>query len=218
MNEDKSKIVHFRRSSDDLTDHSFVYGDTTLAIVNMYRYLGLDLYETLDFAETVKALSKSASRALGVVVNKYFTYDGLDYRTYSKLYESMVVPIMDYACEIWATRKRDCCDVVQHRAMRTFLGVGKCAPLPMLYGDMSWIPSHVRQQTAMLRLWIRLIRMPPTRLARQVFDWDFSHTRKGTWCHDVKQMFVAHGMADIYHSRSSRPELPVIHERNITRS
>ena len=142
VNEHKSKVVHFRRASDEPTGIKFKYGDQVLEIVPMYRYLGLDLYDTVDFSETVSGLSKSASRALGVITSKYFTHDGLDYKTYTKLFDSMVCPIMDYGCEIWGARKGDCMDVIQHRAMRTFLGVGKCAPLPMMYGDMYWIPSH----------------------------------------------------------------------------
>ena len=44
VNEHKSKVVHFRRVSDDLTAVDFKYGDQELEIVPMYRFLGLDLY------------------------------------------------------------------------------------------------------------------------------------------------------------------------------
>ena len=124
VNEDKSKIVHFRRESEGQTQHSFIYGDTALEITPVYRYLGLELHETLDYTHSVKCLTTAAGRALGAVTNKYFTTNGLDYHTYTKLFSSMVCPIMDYGCEVWAGKKRDGCDVVQHRAMRTFLGVG----------------------------------------------------------------------------------------------
>ena len=115
VNEHKSKVVHFIRASDEPTGSDmFRYGDQVLKIVPMYRYLGLDLYDTVDFSETVSGLSKSASRALGAITNKYFTHNGVDYKTYTKLFDYMVCPIMEYGCEIWGARKRDCMDVIQH--------------------------------------------------------------------------------------------------------
>ena len=112
VNKDKSKIVHFRRASDNQTDYNVIYGQNAIELVSMHRYLGLDLHDTLDFGETVKGLAKAAGRALGFVNNRYFTHDGLDYGTYKKLFDCMVTTIMDYACEIWGNKIRDCCNVV----------------------------------------------------------------------------------------------------------
>ena len=187
VNKEKSNIIHFRKDSHARTQHDFIYGDTTLDIVPTYRYLGLDSHEIMDFTESVQCLAKAAGRALGAVTNKYYTVNGLDYNTYD--------------CEIWAGKKRDCWDPIQHRAIRTFLGVGKCAPLPMLYGDMAWIPSHVRQKAAMIHYWIRLTRMPATRLARRVFDWDHGRAKRGTCCHDMKQIFEKCDLIDAYKKR-----------------
>ena len=203
VNDNKSKIVHFRRESEGQTQHSFIYGDTVLEITPVYQYLGMELHETLDYAPSVKCLTTAAGRALCAVTNKYFSTNGLDYHTYTKLLSSMVCPIMDYGSEVWAGKKRYGCDVVQHRAMRTFLGVGKCAPLPILYGGMAWVPSHVRQQAAMVRLWIRLTRMPRSRLARQVFECDYSHARRGTWRYDMRKLFESCGMLDTYRQVSN---------------
>ena len=202
VNNDESKIMHFRKCSQERTQLEFPYGDTTLDIVHMYRYLGLNLYEHMDFSESVKCLTTASSRALGAVTNKYYSTNGLDYTTYTKLYDAMVSPVMDYGCEIWAGKKRDSCDTVQHRAMRTFLRVGKCTPLPMMYGDMVWIPPEIRQKAAMVRYWIQLTRMPDTRLTRRVFDWDHGRARPGTWCHDIKQIFEACDLGGAYQEKS----------------
>ena len=54
------------------------------------------------------------------------------------LYESMVIPVMDYCSALWGFKEHSKCDVVQNRAMQRFLGVGKFAPLSTLSGDMCW--------------------------------------------------------------------------------
>ena len=61
----------------------------------------MDINDTLDFNHSVDVLSYSAGRALGAMTSKYYQADGLDYDTYTKMYESLVTPIMDYGCEIW---------------------------------------------------------------------------------------------------------------------
>ena len=156
---------------------------------------------TLSILVKLSADCQNPPVAPGMITSKYFTHDGLDYKTYTKLFDSMVCPIMDYGCEIWGARKRDCMDVIQHRAMRTFLGVGKCAPLPMMYGDMYWIPSHARQQAAMVRYWSRLLKMLPYRLNKQIFEWDYLHARRGTWCYDIKKIFEKCDMSELYEQK-----------------
>ena len=104
-------------------------------------------------------------------------------------------------CEIWGAKKRDCMDVIQHRAMRTFLGVGKCAPLSMMYGDMYWIPIHARQQAMMVRYWSRLLKMPPCRLNKQIFEWDYLHARRRTWCYDIKKIIDKCDMSELYEQK-----------------
>ena len=146
------------------------------------------------------------------MTSKYYLADGLDYDTYTKMDESLVTPIMDYyGCEIWGYKQRDRCDVVtlQHRALRTFLGVGKCTPLPMMYIDMACTPSHVRQQSAMVRYWRRLCRMPRNRIAKTIFEWDHDLAVQGhhTWSWDVQKVLeCAAASPEIFEARSPGPE------------
>ena len=207
INTDKTQIVHFRRASDPITQFVFKLGLTPLDLVTSYRYLGLDITDTLDYTGSVTTLCKAASRALGSVTCKYFAIDGLDYDTYTNMYNALVCPVMDYACELWGDKKRDSCATIQHRAMRTFLGVNKCTPLPMMYGDMGWTPTHVRHQVGMVRYWIRLTKMPDTRLNKRVFNWDYDLASHGwgTWCKGVKTILDTCGSSHIFADKSSGP-------------
>ena len=49
INIDKTKVINFRRASDPCTTLSFVLGGNNIDIVNSYRYLGLELNETLVY-------------------------------------------------------------------------------------------------------------------------------------------------------------------------
>ena len=99
----KSNVVHFRCVSSKRSNFKFSCGDISLDVVSQYRYLGVILTEHLDYAVTVKSVSQVASRAFGSLVCKFKHFGGFPYVTYSKLYDSLVWPIVDYSCSIWGT-------------------------------------------------------------------------------------------------------------------
>ena len=136
INYNKTKVMHFRRATDEPTDTEFHIGDTALEKTSSYRYLKLDLEETLNYSHGATILNQSASRALGAGISKYFTMDGTTHDTYRHMYDSLVAHVMDYSAEIWGTKSNDCFNTTQNRAMRTSLGVPKYTPLPAIYGDM----------------------------------------------------------------------------------
>ena len=73
----------------------------------------------------------------------------------------------------------DCMNVIQHWVMPTFLGVGKCAPLVMMYGDMYWIPTLYILATQDNKLrWSRtgfVCWKSPNRLNRHIFEWNYTY-------------------------------------------
>jgi len=67
VNKSKYQVVHFRGSRIIQTNFKFKYGDCVLDTVSDYKYLGVILDEHLTLNKCFKTLSKSGSRALGVI-------------------------------------------------------------------------------------------------------------------------------------------------------
>ena len=130
INNGKTKVVHFRKASTPATEYTFNIGDTVIERTDSYRYLGLHINDTLDFNFGVSILSQSSSRALGTIISKHFSVGGFPHEPYRRMYDTLVAPVMDYAAEVWGAKNYDQCHTVQHRAMRTFLGVSRCTLLP----------------------------------------------------------------------------------------
>ena len=85
VNEDKSKVVHFRAKSNAVTDTCFNIGHKNIQVTNQYVYLGLLLTEHLDYNMMAKHVSKSASRALELVISKFKAFGGLPFNTFTLL-------------------------------------------------------------------------------------------------------------------------------------
>ena len=81
-------------------------------------------------------LAESAGRALCSMYNKYKINRGFGYSTYTKLYESGVVPILDYCSSVWGYNVLDKIDTIQNRAIRLFLGVHRFAANKAINADM----------------------------------------------------------------------------------
>ena len=184
VNPSKSKIVHFRGPSTSRTSSQFLCGDVELTISDSYAYLGVLLTEHLDYNLMAKAATKSATRALGLLIVKYKSIGGMPTNVYNKLYDAMVWSVINYSAGIWGTSERSTVNAVHHRALRFLLGIGKYAPNAAVNGECGVDPPVVRQWTAVARHWSRMKNMPERRLNKRVFSWA-ENNKKKNWNHRV---------------------------------
>ena len=191
VNTNKSNIVHFRPPSIDRTQYEFHCGDAQLTVVEKYTYLGLILTEFLDYNVTAKVVAQSASRALGLLIAKSKCLGGLPFHVFSKLYDSMVWPVIAYGAAIWGDKSFACINAVQYRAMRFFLGTGKYTSNAAVSGDMGWQPPVVRQWKVISQQWFRFLEMDNIRLNKTIFDWCNTKGNAGckNWCYNVRTKF-----------------------------
>ena len=172
VNIDKTKVIHFRQGpKSSKTNFVFKYGSEVLEIVSSYTYLGLLFNEFLDDSLSCKAIARSASRALGLLIAKSKAHGGMPYETFTKLYNSLVQPVMDYSAGIWGTKMFSCINSVQRRAERFFLGVGKYTPNAALQGELGWNTPEHHYWLCVFHLWLRLKTMDKTRINYRVFAW-----------------------------------------------
>ena len=196
VNVNKTKIMHIRRKNSKCTEQEFKLGTKRIEIVTCYKYLGviIDEYVTMGMCE--ESLAKAASRALGMVICKTKEGFELSYDSYSKMYDSMVLPILDYAYGAWGTGGNlTKMDSVHHRAIRFFCGLPKKTPVLGLIGDMGWIPGVVRQDLDTLRFFNHLMSLPHDRLAYKMVNFDALGT-EGCWSKNIKHLLMSLDMLD----------------------
>ena len=188
VNVEKTQILHFRPKRYKRTTANFKLGGHSITISENYRYLGCTINEYLDNKVTGNAQAEGASRALGKLLSKFYSNKGLGFNTYKKLYESCIVPIMDYAGGVWGYEPNENLKRIQIRAMRCFLGVNRYAPIVGVEGEMGWTTPAVRRKLEILRLWNRLMSLEDDRLPRQVFN-NMSYTDH-PWVSNIKKYFT----------------------------
>ena len=113
-------------------------------------------------------------------------------QAFSSLYESLVIPRMDYGAGVWGYRTFPKLQTIQNKAIRHILGVGKNCPVDLLEGDSGWMPVWCRHQFEMLKLWFRLATMDDSRLTKKIFKWSLELANKGksTWCFQANKLLT----------------------------
>ena len=194
VNESKSKIMHFRPKRYRATDYRFKYLNSELDFVRQYKYLGVMFNEHLTFEKCSEILADAGGRALGSIISKCKKLKDCSFRTFDKLYNAGVVPIIDYGSATRGFKDYKCIDNLQNRAMRYYLGVNKFAPVIGIEGETGSIPAKLRRYKSILSFWNRMIEMNENRLTKIIFEWDY-HLQRNNWSCDTKNIFAKCNLA-----------------------
>ena len=190
INTKKSKIMHFRKKCKRLTEINFKMGDEILEKTSKYKYLGVMLDEFLKF-----------DCALGAIISKYKLFKDMGFNTYTKLFNTGVIPILDSCAPVWSHIQFPKIEQVQHRALRVYMGVNRFAPLHGIYGDTGWLPTKHRRMIEVIRHWNRLIDMEDNRISKRIFLYDYRFNRKYTWNSFNAQVFNKLNLCNIYNNK-----------------
>ena len=193
INRAKTNVVHFRNKRKPRTSFKFEFDNMPLDVVDKYKYLGIYFDEHLNFGDSADILAESSGRALGGIISKFKNMKNLTYDIFQKLFQTGVVPIMDYCAGVWGFSDNSAVDTIQNRAMRYFMGVHKFTPTHALYGDMGWIMPKYRRWTEIIRLWNRLVLMNDNRLTKRIFLWD-KDLCHSNWSSDLNEILSEFGL------------------------
>ncbi len=172
------------------------------------------LNETMDYTKPGNILADSAGRAFGGISSKFQSFKSIDYSIFTRLFDTCIVPIMDYASGVWGFKDYPHANAIQHRIIRSFLGLHRFAPSLAVNGDMGWLPAVVRRRIEMVRLWCRLVRMNEDRITKRIFLYDLDLCRMGVknWCHELKHIFTITDQMHLFNTVTAHFSLPHVLE------
>ncbi len=198
VNKDKTKVVHFRKRRQAKTGETFTFDNSVIEIVDRYKYLGVMLHEHLDYDIIADLLASAAGRALGAVITKFRTFKNIGYRSFTRLFDVSVSPILEYSSAVWGYKDFVKCERVQQRAYRYFLGVHPKTPILSLVGDFGWSSTQNKRHCIMIKYWNRLIEMDCNRLTKKLFLYDYNNCNANNWCSEVKSLLNSVNMIDVF--------------------
>ena len=129
---------------------------------------------------------------------------GFPYNIYSLLYDTCVTSISDYGAEIFGFKDYDSSLNLHLRAIRAYTGVPKNATRAGVLSEVDWTLPIFRTQVRIVRYYHRLIKMPPNRLCKQIFNWDKTLNTQN-WTNEVRNIFYKAGLSHVFESGNIFP-------------
>ena len=127
------------------------------------------------------------------------------------LYEACCTSVSDYGSEIWGYEPKDSTRKIHLRAARAFLGVPRNTTSVGVLAEINWTEPIYRTQLRMVRQYLRVTKMHPSRLPRKIMEWDKSISEQylnlQTWYKEVKSIFTAHNMSNKFDCVLSRADI-----------
>ena len=101
LNPIKTKVMIFSKKETDPNSMGFYYGHNQLEIVQEYKYLGILFRNNGSLKHAGEHLASRARKEVYSLTSKLPYCDNFSPKTWLKLYESTIVPILTYGSEIW---------------------------------------------------------------------------------------------------------------------
>ena len=102
VNLTKTKVVTFGSRARCQT---FTFNGNEVERVQSYKYLGFEFHATKNLSHGVSKLVSAANKAMHAMNRRCAFLQISDPKQRCKLFDSLVLPILSYACEVWAVDK-----------------------------------------------------------------------------------------------------------------
>ena len=176
VNIKKTKVVVFKapRKQAVRQAESFTYKGEGLAVVDSFRYLGVELHCTHPFGYAAGPLAASGNKALHAMRRRCVELGISSPGLQLELFDALVSPVLSYGAEIWATQflkgaLNNPCENVHRAFLRRTLGVRQSTPNEVVLAEMGRFSLSVKWAKLTARFWTRLVGMDDDRLLKQAF-------------------------------------------------
>jgi hypothetical protein len=166
INVNKTKVVVFEKHRNVVPE--FTYKGTTIERVQSFRYLGLELHSTRSMAVAIAKLTAIGKKALFALRCRCNDLNITDLEVMCQLFDSLVRPVLSYACEVWTSRTGakglQQVEQVHRMFLRGILGVNKITSTFVVLGEFGRYPLEYFWWQQTLKYYDRLRESTPDRL------------------------------------------------------
>ena len=159
INTGKSKSVTFSAKMYMFKQaHPTLYfANEPIEIVSNHKHLGVTLSSNLSWRAHILNIYEKASKKLNLL--KRFKFK-LDRETLSKLYKSLIRPVMEYADVLWdgcSENESDLIEHVQYQAATVVVGAMKGTSRVRLLEELAWEDMKTRRSIHKLILYFKIV-------------------------------------------------------------
>ncbi len=177
VNVGKTKVVVFEYRESESPE--FLYDGAVVERVQIFKYLGICFHATRGMSCAMEYLCTAARKAMHAVLGRCFEIPIHAPQLKCMLFDALVQPILNYACEVWASvgGKNALEDLqrVELRFLKMLLGVPPNTSDRLVYAEFGRLPLRHTWAQQSLKYLDRVMRMDEGRLCKAAFLADTEH-------------------------------------------
>ena len=137
----KTKVVIFGSRARCQT---FTFNGNEVECVQSYKYLGFELHATKNLSHGVSKLVSAANKAMHAMNHRCAFLHISDPKQRCKLFDSLVLPILSYASEVWGVDKTvgDSAEQMHRQFLKHVLGVRGSTATLIVLAEFGRYPLH----------------------------------------------------------------------------
>ena len=200
VNLDKTKIFIFSRGK--VSKHiTFLFGGNPVEVVPEYVYLGVVMNYNNKFSKAIQKQILLARKALFVLNAKILELD-LPIDIQIKLFETLILPILTYGCEIWGFSDLNSIELFHRRFIKDCLKISKFASNSIACGESGLQNIENIIYTRMICFWNKFRQSQSNKLSFKMFkfikllyDRNIYHSK---WCTKVCYILDSTGLSYVW--------------------
>lgn len=204
VNNEKSKIVVFRKGGYLAAREKWFYGNVKMEVVNQYKYLGIHFSTGLTFSYTLEDLALKAKKCVFGIFRFLWTLGENSPKIFFKIFDAQVQPILTYGAEVWGlTADHTLIERVHLLAIKRLLNISIQTPNPLVYCEANRHPLYIQTYTKSIKYWLKLTKMEEYRIPRKSYNMLYTmHCRgKSNWASKVCNTLFRYGFGHVWENQ-----------------
>ena len=202
VNIQKTKCMVFRRGGKLAAAEKWHYQQQNIEIVNTFRYLGIWFSTKRVWSHHMNTTASQAKRVIYLMRRLSYGIGKLPLKLQWHLFDMMVAPIVLYGAEIWGGKANNVTlDKVETKYAKQIVKVPQCAPSSALMLELNRnYTIFWKARLSIVRYWLRLLRMPDTKLAKQAYyvQRQMAYENIDCWASAVREILVEAGKESVW--------------------
>ena len=164
----KTKIMVFKRGGGLSKKEHWSYGGILLEVVKGFTYVGIYFTNRLSFFKMAENSTLKAKKVLNYLFSSFSKLSVLPAKTFFKIFDSKVYPVMLYGAELWGLQFMHCVEQLQIYACKRLLNVRTNSCNLSILGDTGRFPVQIISSKRCTKYWLRILKMPRIDMSNDV--------------------------------------------------
>ena len=216
VNTEKTKCMAFKKEGKMAVNDKWFFKGIQLETVPDFRYLGFTIGSSGSLSKGVSDLATRGSRALFGLKRIISQNPALTVELQLNLFNSLVEPVMSYACESWGLREADQLEKIHLAFLKSILGVRKSTPSAFIYRELGVYPLILKRKIRVIKYWLKILSLSDQNPVKQMYNVLLSelstNDRTVNWASLVRDLLCEAGFGYIWFSQNSSNKSKLLHE------